>query len=96
MHDVWTAIGVVMVVGGVTIAAVIVAKLLMDAWDSYHREKLRLERTLRKLGWEKSDYDLWRNRKTGIVMAFQDAVTRELQATVRIKRIFPGKEFKDP
>lgn len=55
-----------------------------------------LKRFLIKLGWEPYENDLWRNKQTGIVVGFQDAITLELQASLQEKKMFNGHIFKEP
>jgi hypothetical protein len=95
MNDAWTAIGVVMVVGGITTAAVVVARMLMDLVPSRKRKQSKLRKTLAELGWEPYRNDMWRNRKTGMIMSFPDAAVKEPPSSARVRPVPPGKNLKD-
>ncbi len=78
----------------VLVLAAMGLSLIYNAIDLYRRR--RLEEALVKLGWVQDECDSWRNRRTGIIVGFQDAVTMELHAHSRIMRIFGGRYFKEP
>jgi len=95
MNDVWTAVGLVMVVGGITTAAVVVARMLLGLIPSRKRGRSKLRRTLAELGWEPYRNDMWRNNKTGMIMSFPGAAANEAPTLPRVRLIPPAKDSKD-
>ncbi len=61
-----------------------------------HRIKVQLEQALVRLGWGHYERDLWRHRKSGVIVSFLDAVVMELQISVQEKKPFQGRYFKEP
>ena len=87
-----TLFGIFLIFNAVVGLILIVMGVLKDVINS----RQNLKRFLFKLGWEPYEYDLWRNRKTGVIAGFQDAIAMELQTSVQEKKIFKGHSFKEP
>jgi hypothetical protein len=87
-----TLIALFIIFNGVVGIVLIVARILNDMISA--RQNLR--RFLIKLGWEHYEADLWRQKQTGIIVSFHDAITMELQTSVHEKRVFKGHSFKEP
>lgn len=74
--------------------AVMGITLIYNAVRSYWRQGL--EDSLRKLGWEQDEDDLWRNQHTGLVTSFQHAVRMELHISFLARRVFGRNILKTP
>lgn len=61
-----------------------------------HATKQQLEQAIIRLGWERYEHDLWRHRKTGVIVGFMDAVVSELQTCNQATQPFQGRYFKQP
>ncbi|HEX8993485.1 MAG TPA: hypothetical protein VF784_17535 [Anaerolineales bacterium] len=61
-----------------------------------HATKEQLEQALITLGWERNEWDLWRQKKSGITVSLLDAVIMELQISIQERKPFQGRYFKEP
>ena len=66
---------------------------VMGVFNSHQKE---LEHALRRLGWEHYTGDLWKHKKSGVTVGFQDAIVMELRASVQEKKPFEKHFFKEP
>ncbi len=87
-----TLFGMFLIFNAIAGIILLVVEMSKDTNNARHN----LKRFLIKFGWEYYEDDLWRQKQTGIIVSFQDAIALELQTSVHEKMVFKGHIFKEP